>query len=43
VIASVEGIVGAITADSLVIEVNGIGYRVFAAPAIIAAAVAGAR
>ena len=33
VIASVEGVVGAITADSLVIEVGGIGYRVFAAPA----------
>jgi Holliday junction DNA helicase RuvA len=43
VIASVEGVVGAITADSLVIEVGGIGYRVFAAPAIIATAVAGGR
>jgi Holliday junction DNA helicase RuvA len=40
-IASVEGIVGAITADSLVIEVGGIGYRVFAAPAILATATAG--
>ena len=40
-IASVEGVVGAITADSLVIEVGGIGYRVFAAPAIISTAVAG--
>ena len=40
-IASVEGIVGAITADSLVIEVGGIGYRVFAAPAILATAIAG--
>ena len=29
VIASVEGVVGAIAADSLVIEVGGIGYRVF--------------
>jgi Holliday junction DNA helicase RuvA len=37
-IASVEGKVGAVAADSLVIEVGGIGYRVFAAPAIIAAA-----
>jgi Holliday junction resolvasome RuvABC DNA-binding subunit len=35
VIASVEGVVGAITADSVVIEVGGIGYRVFAAPAIL--------
>jgi Holliday junction DNA helicase RuvA len=36
VIASVEGIVGAIAADSLVIEVGGIGYRVFAAPSVLA-------
>ena len=42
-IASVEGVVGAISADSLVIEVGGIGYRVFAAPAIISTAVAGGR
>jgi Holliday junction DNA helicase RuvA len=41
VIASVEGVVGAITADSLVVEVGGIGYRVFAAPAILATASAG--
>ena len=40
-IASVEGVVGAITADSLVIEVGGIGYRVFAAPAILATATPG--
>jgi len=38
VIASVEGKVGAVAVDSLVIEVNGIGYRVFAAPAILATA-----
>ena len=37
-IASVEGTVGAVTADSVVIEVGGIGYRVFAAPAILATA-----
>jgi len=36
VIASVEGIVGAIAADSLVIEVAGIGYRVYAAPSVLA-------
>ena len=42
-IASVEGVVGAITADSLVIEVAGVGYRVFAAPAILATAVPGGR
>ena len=40
-IASVEGKVGAVAADSLVIEVGGIGYRVFAAPAIIATATPG--
>ncbi len=34
---------GAIAPDSLVIEVGGIGYRVFAAPAIIASAKPGAR
>ena len=37
-IASVEGVVGAIAADSLVIEVGGLGYRVFCAPAILATA-----
>jgi Holliday junction DNA helicase RuvA len=41
VIASVEGTVGAVAFDSLVIEVGGIGYRVYAAPAIIAAAQTG--
>ena len=42
-IASVEGTVGAVNADSLVIEVGGIGYRVFAAPSVLAAAVPGGR
>ncbi len=37
-IASVEGKVGAVAFDSLVIEVGGIGYRVFAAPSVIASA-----
>ncbi len=37
-IASVEGRVGAIAPDSVVIEVGGIGYRVFVAPAAIASA-----
>lgn len=40
-IASVEGVVGAIATDSLVIEVGGIGYRVYASPAILATARAG--
>ena len=37
-IASVEGVVGAVAADSLVVEVGGLGYRVFAAPAVLASA-----
>jgi Holliday junction DNA helicase RuvA len=40
-IASVEGVVGAVTLDSLVLEVGGIGYRVFAAPSELSAAVPG--
>jgi holliday junction DNA helicase RuvA len=43
VIASVEGTVGAISTDSLVIEVGGIGYRIYVAPAVISAAHAGSR
>ena len=40
-IASVEGRVGAISADSLVIEVGGLGYRVFAPPSVVATAASG--
>ena len=40
-IASVEGIVGAIAGDSLVLEAGGIGYRVFAAPSVLVAAAPG--
>jgi len=43
VIASVEGIVGAVGVDSLVIELGGIGYRVFAAPSVIVKASSGSR
>jgi len=42
-IASLEGVVGGVAADSLVLEVGGIGYRVYAAPAILAAAEPGKR
>jgi Holliday junction DNA helicase RuvA len=42
-LASVEGTVGAVAFDSVVIEVGGLGYRVFAAPSILAAAVPGGR
>jgi Holliday junction DNA helicase RuvA len=41
VIASVEGRVGAVAFDSLVIEVGGIGYQVFASPAILSTAAPG--
>ncbi len=42
-IASVEGTVGAITGESVVVEVGGLGYRVFVAPAVLASAAAGGR
>ena len=42
-IASLDGIVGAVAFDSLVIEVGGIGYRVFAAPGVLATATPGGR
>ena len=42
-IASLEGTVGAIAADSVVLEVGGIGYRVFAGPGTLAAARTGSR
>lgn len=42
-IASLDGVVGAVAIDSLVIEVGGIGYRVFAAPAVVSTAVPGGR
>ncbi len=42
-IASLDGIVSAVFADSLILEVGGIGYRVFCAPAVLAAARVGER
>lgn len=42
-IASLDGVVGAVAFDSLVIEVGGIGYRVFAAPGVLATAAPGGR
>jgi holliday junction DNA helicase RuvA len=41
VIASVEGRVGGVLVDAVVLEVGGIGYRVFAAPSVIASAAPG--
>jgi holliday junction DNA helicase RuvA len=43
VIASLDGTVAAIALDSLVIEVGGLGYRVFASPSVLASAVPGSR
>ena len=40
-IASVEGKVGAVAFDSVVLEVGGLGYRIFAAPAILVTAMPG--
>ena len=42
-IASLEGTVGAVASDSLVVEVGGVGYRVFASPSILATADPGSR
>jgi Holliday junction DNA helicase RuvA len=42
-IASVDGTVGAIALDSLVIEVGGVGYRIFASPAVLSTATPGGR
>ncbi len=42
-IASLDGIVGAVALDSLVVEVGGVGYRVFASPTVLATAAAGSR
>jgi len=43
VIASLDGIVSAVFADSMIVEVGGIGYRVFAAPSVLTAAGVGER
>lgn len=42
-IASLEGVVGAVFADSMIVEVGGLGYRVFAAPSVLAAVRVGER
>jgi Holliday junction DNA helicase RuvA len=43
VIASLDGLVGAVFADSLILEVGGIGYRVYCAPTVLAAVRVGER
>ena len=42
-IASVEGLVGSIAGDSVVVEVAGLGYRVYVSPAVIAIAAPGSK
>jgi len=42
-IASLDGVVGAVAMDSLVIEVGGVGYRVFASPSVLVSAAPGSR
>jgi Holliday junction DNA helicase RuvA len=43
VIASLDGLVGAVFADSLIVEAGGIGYRVYAAPSVLASLRVGER
>jgi Holliday junction DNA helicase RuvA len=43
VIASVEGVVGAISLDSLVLETGGVGYRIYASPSVLVSAPAGSK
>jgi Holliday junction DNA helicase RuvA len=42
-IASLDGVVGAVFADSVILEVGGVGYRVFCTPALLASTSTGAR
>ena len=42
-IASVDGVVAEVGADSLIVEVGGVGYRVFASPALLAGLPPGSR
>jgi Holliday junction DNA helicase RuvA len=43
VIASLDGVVAAVALDSLIVEVGGIGYRVYAPPSVLAAATPASR
>ncbi len=42
-IASLDGLVGAVFADSMIVEVGGLGYRVFAAPSVLSTCRVGER
>jgi Holliday junction DNA helicase RuvA len=43
VIASLDGVVATVAFDSLIVEVGGVGYRVYASPSVLAAAAPGSR
>ena len=42
-IASLDGIVAAVAFDSLIVEVGGVGYRVYASPSVLASSAPGSR
>ena len=42
-IASLDGIVAAVAFDALIVEVGGVGYRVYASPSVLASAGPGSR
>jgi Holliday junction DNA helicase RuvA len=42
-IASLDGMVSAVFADSMILEVGGVGYRVFSAPSVLASTPVGQR
>ena len=42
-IASLDGTVAAVALDSLIVEVGGVGYRIYAAPSVLASAAPGSR
>jgi Holliday junction DNA helicase RuvA len=43
VIASLDGVVAAVAFDALIVEVGGVGYRVYASPSVLASAAPGSR
>ena len=42
-IASLDGVVAAVAFDALIVEVGGVGYRVYASPSVLASAAPGSR
>jgi holliday junction DNA helicase RuvA len=43
VIASLDGVVAAVAFDALIVEVGGVGYRVYVSPSVLASAAPGSR